>query len=246
MTIIVIASGKGGVGKTSIAVNMAITMSRILPGRRVALLDADLGLANANLIMGIQPAHNTKDIENGMTAEQVATERHGISLIAGESGAKQKTLESVRRMLKACIAISADVLVVDTSPGISDAMTEIIAVGDLVIVVSTPEITALTDSYQLLKYLIRSGKVKGELNLLMNKVGERDNGSSQATAVTDLCLNYLGRRVGQLGHIRRNQAVEQAIMEQRPFSIVDPGSKPSRDLENVCQTIIDKWEMNHG
>jgi len=246
MTIIVIASGKGGVGKTSIAVNMAIMMSRLMPMQRVVLLDADLGLANANLLMGIQPAYTTRNIEDGMTAEEIITERYGIGLIAGESGARQKTLESVRRMLRACMDVAADVMVIDTSPGISDAMTEIISAGDHVIVVSTPEITALTDSYQLLKYLIRSGKVEGELHLLMNKTGERDDGSSKAAAVTNLCRDYLGHKVDHLGSIRHSQAVEQAIMEQCPFAIADPGSNAAHDIGDICQTIIEKRGENHG
>ena len=158
--VITVTSGKGGVGKSNVSVNLAIQMSRM--GKKTVILDADFGLANIEIMLGIRPRYNLADMmfRGREVKDIICTGPEGIGFISGGSGLREMTnlnrdqiLSLVRMMYE--LDHYADVVIIDTGAGISDAVIELVASSSEVLLVATPEPTSITDAYALLKTLHR-------------------------------------------------------------------------------------------
>lgn len=159
--VITVTSGKGGVGKSNVSVNLAIQMSRM--GKKTVILDADFGLANIEIMLGIRPRYNLADMmfRGREVKDIICTGPEGIGFISGGSGLREMTnlnrdqiLSLVRMMYE--LDHYADVVIIDTGAGISDAVIELVASSSEVLLVATPEPTSITDAYALLKTLHRT------------------------------------------------------------------------------------------
>lgn len=226
--IIAVTSGKGGVGKTNLSVNLAATLAGMK--RRVILLDADLGLANADILCNVQPRYNLAHVVAGQRAisEVVTPVPAGFSLVAGASGlAKMADLhDSERRRIVTeleTLQDMADVVIVDTGAGIGRNVLAFTAAADQIVVVTTPEPTAITDAYAVLKVLVRCG-TEGKISVIVNQAHSRDEGKAVHERIAHVARQFLKTDVTFGGYVLADPAVGQAVRKRMPFVSAYPHS----------------------
>ncbi len=218
---IAITSGKGGVGKTNLSVNLSATLARM--GRRVVLMDADLGLANADILCNVQPRFNLAHVvANQRTLAEVITPvPAGFSLIPGASGlAKMADLaeEDRRRMVNdlESLSESADVLIIDTGAGIGRNVLSFTSSADHVVIVTTPEPTAITDAYAVMKVLVRCGTA-GKISIMVNMTRNREEARQVHERIASVARQFLKTDVTFAGYVVSDVAVQQAVRKRAPF-----------------------------
>lgn len=240
--IISIASGKGGVGKTNIAVNLAIALHEL--GQNVLLIDADLGLGNVNVILGNMPEYNLYHVIKGVKKmhEIVVDTEYGIRYIAGASGFSSLANLSGRGLNKLINSMDslndADIIIVDTGAGISDQVAYFWLSSDESIIVTTPEPTAVLDAFSVIK-VIASEDSKADIKILVNRVTK----PSQAKVVSDNIIsaskNYLNMNVKYLGYVFEDKTIPYSVSQQFPFYEYDNKCQASMSLHNIAKKIVD-------
>jgi flagellar biosynthesis protein FlhG len=242
--VIAVTSGKGGVGKSNFTVNLAIELSKL--GNRVMIFDADLGLANVDIIFGINPQFNlTHVIREEREIKDIITEtEYGVKLIASGSGVKElANLSNAQRerfiSQLADVEDMVDILLIDTGAGISKNTLSFIYASDYGIVVTTPEPTALMDAYGLIK-VVSLSKEAVPLKLIVNMVSSREEAKEIASRVILLSRRFLNTFVESLGCIFRDRAVLSSVMSQKPFSVLYPGSKATECVKEIALKISDR------
>lgn len=238
---IAITSGKGGVGKTSLAVNLGLLM--VKHGYRVALLDGDLGLANVDVLLGLTPKYTLRHVIEGQkelgeiilqdsTGLYVIPASRGVEALAQLDAAARGELLNRLGRLEGMI----DILLIDTAAGISPNVLSLILAADETIVVTVPEPTAITDAYAVIKVLSRH-RANARAGIVMNMV----EGSSQAEEVfaqlQRVIHRFLNVEVRFAGHVLRDECVGRAICEQRPFSICFPYARASRCVADLARSL---------
>lgn len=246
--IITVASGKGGVGKTSIAINLAIAFAKF--GREVIVMDADLGLANVNIVLGVIPKFNLYNVLKGQKTlrEIIVDTPQGIKIIAGASGFYQlANLEKEQKdnFVKSLEELDyADIVVVDTGAGVSDNVLSFVCAADEVIIVTTPEPTSITDAYGIIKS-IAARSPNSRLKLIVNRVSSVIEGKKVAERVINIANQFLNMRVENLGFVYEDELVRKAILRQQPFFFTDPKSRPSSCIEHIA-SVIEKVDTSEG
>ena len=240
--IIAVSSGKGGVGKTNLAVNLAIAYARI--GKRVIVLDADLGLANVNVILGVIPRYNLYHlIRKQKTMDDILLDTsYGIKIVAGASGfskianlAEEERLHFISELEQLA---EADILIIDTSAGVSSNVLSFIAAADDVVIVTTPEPTAITDAYGIIKIIATEvNNIDLCIKLVVNKVKSVTEARKVAERVINLAGQFLNLKVDYLGVIYEDAAVHHAVVKQRPFIVLDPKGKASICVEHLVSRL---------
>ena len=233
---IAISSGKGGVGKTNLAVNLAIALAR--EGRRVALLDADLGLANVDIVLGVAPTYDLSHVIAGHKRldEIVLRGPGGIDVYAGGSGVQDLANLSpwrVERFVRSLgeLDASLDVLLIDTGAGLSHTVTAFLLAVPEVILVTTPEPTAVADAYGVIKVL--AGRNPGaRVRLVVNMAQDRGQAEEVWRALNLVSQQYLAvpLRPELLGWIPFDLAVRRAVLQQVAFVLSAPGSRAAREV----------------
>ncbi len=225
---IAVTSGKGGVGKTNLAVNLAATLAAMR--RRVVLLDADLGLANADILANVQPRYNLAHVVAGQRtlAEVMVPTPAGFSLIAGASGlARMADLtEAERRRLVSqleTLRMSCDALIIDTGAGIGRNVLAFAAPADHIAVVTTPEPTAITDAYAVIKVLVRCGAT-GRMSVMVNQVRNREEARIVHERVASVARQFLQADITFGGYVVSDAAVQQAVRKRTTFVQQSPHS----------------------
>ncbi|AHC14603.1 MinD/ParA family protein [Salinispira pacifica] len=248
--IITVASGKGGVGKTNISTNLAIAYGKL--GKRVVLMDADLGLANVNVVLGIIPKYNLYHlIRKQKTMKDILMDtQYGIQLVAGASGfSKLANLSEEERnnFIKELTELSsADVIIIDASAGVNNNVLSFIAAADDAIIVTTPEPTAITDAYGIIKIIATEIDNLGlSLKLIVNRVSSVTEGKKVAERVTNIASQFLNLKVDYLGYVFEDTAVRDAVKKQKPFSILEPRSKASACVQQLVSRL-EKIEYREG
>ncbi len=235
--IITISSGKGGVGKTNVSTNLAICLAQM--GKEVVVMDADLGLANVNIMLGMIPKYNLYNVLKGQkTISEIITDTpEGIKIIAGASGFSQLADLNHEQKLNFVKDIEkldfADIVIVDTGAGISDNVLSFIMASNEAIIVTTPEPTAITDAYGIIK-TIGSKKKDVDIQLIVNRVQSAFEGKKVAERVIKIASQFLNMGVGNLGFIFEDPVVSKSVIMQRPFYSMDPKSKASRCIKDIC------------
>ncbi|AFG38131.1 MinD/ParA family protein [Spirochaeta africana] len=248
--IITVASGKGGVGKTNMSTNLAIAYGKI--GKKVVLMDADLGLANVNVVLGIIPKYNLYHlIRKQKTMQEIIMDtNYGIQIVAGASGfAKIANLTDEERnnFIQEISALSdADVIIIDTSAGVSSNVMGFIAAADEAIIVTTPEPTAITDAYGLIKIIATEVEDTNlGLKLVVNRVKSVTEGKKVAERVINIAGQFLNLKVDYLGYVYEDPIVQQAVLKQKPFTVLDPKSKAALSVQQLVSRL-EKVEFREG
>jgi len=243
--VITVTSGKGGVGKTNLSVNMALAFARL--GKKVVVMDADLGLANVNVMLNMIPKYNLYHvIKKQKTIREILVEtEYGISIVAGASGFSQIANmgeEDRKVFISELDSLSnADIIIIDTSAGVSSNVLDFIAAADDAVIITTPEPTAITDAYGIIKIIATE---YDSVNMGLKLVVNRAKGAAQAKGVADRMINIAGQflnlKLDYLGFIYDDISVSHAVLRQKPFMVVDPKCKAS-----ICvQHIVDRMDRN--
>lgn len=251
--VITVTSGKGGVGKSNTAINLAIQFRKM--GQKVIILDADFGLANIEIMFGAVPKHNLCDlIYQGKNIREIITWGpmdvgfiSGGSGIAGMSNLSREYLVYIIKNLAELDAI-ADVIIVDTGAGISDAVLEFLVASGEILLVTTPEPTSITDSYSLLKALNRHPRFSNEyskIKVIANRVDSMDEGRQLYTKLSTVVSRYLKLPLEFLGSVPQDKQLTRAVMQQMPVSLQNPGAASSVAYQKIAEMLMNK-EMNQA
>jgi len=237
---IAITSGKGGVGKTSIAVSLAIALAK--RNYSITLLDADLGLANVNVVLGIIPKYNLYHVIKGKKKleEIIIDVPEGIKIIAGASGFHQLANLDVKQreyFIKSLAELNADdYMIIDTGAGISQNVLSFLVASDEVIVITTPEPTSITDAYGTIKAIAANDPDK-TVKLLVNRAQTVTEAKKVAQRVINIAGQFLNIKVDNLGFIFDDLYVAKSIRNQKPFIVSYPKSKASTCVEIIADRI---------
>lgn len=244
--VITITSGKGGVGKSNTAINLAIQLKK--RGKRVVILDADFGLANIEIMFGTIPKHNLCDlIYQGKNITEIITWGpdeigfiSGGSGIAGLSNLSREYLTYIIQNLAQLDAI-ADVIIVDTGAGIAEAVMEFLVASGEIIVVTTPEPTSITDSYSLLKALNRHPRFSREnstIKVIANRVSGESEADSLFNKLNTVVTRYLSLPIEYLGSIPYDKMLSTAVMQQMPVSLAHPNARSAKAYEEIANRLM--------
>jgi flagellar biosynthesis protein FlhG len=226
---IAVSSGKGGVGKSNLAVNLAVAMSGL--GRKVCLLDADLGLANADVLCNLTPRLTLEHVVAGRCrlADAALLAPGGFRLIPGASGVARLAdmNERLRHELLLQLAVLervADVIIIDTGAGISANVLAFASAADSVVVVTTPEPTAITDGYGMIKAL--SGRTRQmNVQVVVNMAGARREGEEVFARLDKVSRTFLRRSLTYAGAVPADPVVSEAVRMQVPFVLYAPDAR---------------------
>jgi flagellar biosynthesis protein FlhG len=236
--VITIASGKGGVGKTNVSVNMALAYARV--GKKVVVMDADLGMANVHVMLNIIPQWTLYHvIRKQKTMKEIMVETaYGISIVAGASGfSKIANLDEEERQNfigELDTLSNADVIIIDTSAGVSSNLLDFIAAADDAVIVTTPEPTAIADAYGIIKIIATEiDSLNMRLKLVVNRVHSVAEAKKVSDRMTSIAGQFLNLKVDYLGFIYDDTAVSHAVLRQKPFMVLDPRCKASLCVQHI-------------
>ena len=240
--IITVTSGKGGVGKTNLSVNMALAFARL--GKKVVVMDADLGLANVNVMLGMIPKFNLYHvIKKQKTIREILVETdYGISIVGGASGFSQiaNMAEEDRKDFIAELETlsNADIIIIDTSAGVSSNVLDFIAAADDVIIITTPEPPAITDAYGIIKIIATEyDSLNMNLKLVVNRAKDAAEGKNVADRMINIAGQFLNLKVDYLGFIYDDPHVSGAVYKQKPFLVVEPKCKASISVQHIVERM---------
>lgn len=254
---VAVTSGKGGVGKTSIAVNLAILLARA--GRGVRLVDADFGLSNAEVLMGVAPVHTLEDVVRGSVdvADAWLECAEGVRLLSSGSGLEaMANLDGadVADIMRTVIgsASDGDIILFDTAPGIDDPVVSLLSLADEVLMVTTPEPTSITDTYAAIKVLLsgpafRSCPTGGEravrvpqITLVANCCSVPSQASAVADGLAGICNRFLGRSFDRYEYVPYDPSVGRAIQRQRPLAVISSHAPAASWLRRVAIKVAER------
>jgi len=238
---IAVTSGKGGVGKTSLTTNLAILLAR--SGRRVLVFDADLGLANIDVLLGLAPRYHLHHVLQGIKSieEIVITGPEGIRIVTGGSGILELAHLSEEKR-ETCLADlpklagMADIILFDTGAGLSPNVLAFVLAADEVLVVTTPEPTAIADAYAMIK-VISQRSPDADLKLIVNMASSSKEAGDIAEKIISVSRQFLSVQVGYLGYLPVDPNVGKAVRRQQALSISFPGSLATHQIAAIARGL---------
>lgn len=240
---IAVASGKGGVGKTNVVANLAIAIKRL--GRDVMILDADLGLSNIDVLLHLAPRHNIQHVLSGEKAlrDIVVNGPHGIRILPASSGVQELTRLDEFQRLRILEEFSvfdndADVLLIDTAAGISENVAFFCIAAQEIVVVTSPEPTAITDAYALIKVLFTRYQEKG-FNVLVNSARSSAEAMEVFRRLSLAAEKFLNVSLNYLGFIPFDEFVPKAVMDQKAFIDIYPNSPASQRIMEIASKVLE-------
>jgi len=248
--VVAITSGKGGVGKTNIAVNLGILCAR--GNKRVMVMDVDLGLANIDLILDLNAQFNlshviagTKRISeiiiNGPGGLLIVPGASGIARLADLSDGERTRLVNDLKMLEQ----QADLIFVDTAAGIGKNTINFAVAADEVVVVTTPEPTAITDAYATIKTIIR-GKGHGRIRLVVNMARSKQEATRVADRIVSVVRQFLRVEIDRLGFVLADENVQTAVRRRRPFALEFPSTPATYCLRALSGQYTNQAPAAHS
>ena len=241
--VISVSSGKGGVGKTSFAVNFAIALSRL--GKRVLIIDADFGLANIDVMLGVSVVHDLSSVISGeQDIRDVITEgHHGVKFISGGSGVYELiSLDEARvaRLVSQMCRLEdiADIILLDTGAGLSDVVLRVVRSSDEAFVITTPEPTAIMDAYALIKTVNRF-EDSPKLRLIVNLVNSNKEGNEMLNGFVRVVKKNMQLDLSKTGFILRDPSVALAVKSQVPLLVGYPDSPAAQNIQLIASKYLD-------
>ena len=232
--VIAVTSGKGGVGKTSLVVNLSIALTKM--SQRVAIFDADLGMANVEILLGLNPSGSLYDILYGnKTINEIIFEGQcGYRIVSGGSG-----IQGRERLIEALSYFNdcTDFVFIDTGAGISRNVLGFVAAAEEVIVVVTPEPTSITDAYSMIKVL-STYKVHPGVGIVVNRASNEEEALLTASKIAAVTKRFLQIKVNHIGSVCEDRVVGQAVKDQCPFILRKPDAVASSGLQAVARALL--------
>ena len=243
--VITVTSGKGGVGKSNLAINLAISLSRL--GKKVVVLDADFGLANIEVMLGIRPQYNLSDLMfRGKSLSEIITAGpENVGFISGGSGIREMTSLTKEQLINLSSRLSeldrqTDVVIIDTGAGISGNVMEFVVLSGEVLLIATPEPTSITDAYALLKTLNYQPEFTREhchIKLIANKVRNEKDGRELFEKLSVVADKFLNISLEYMGAVPSDNNMNKAVMKQQPLSVAYPNSQAARAIDDMARII---------
>ncbi len=239
--IITIASGKGGVGKTNFTINLGILLQKM--GYKVLIIDADLGLGNVDIMLGLSSPYNLSHIVfNGIDIQEVIIEGpSGIMILPGGNGLlelanlKPRQLDKfIRELTK--LESMVDIILIDTGAGLSANNIKMILAANEVILITTPEPTSLMDVYGVVKIVSKIDRNR-HFNLVMNKVDNINEANNNIKNIQKAGKRFLNVEISTLGLLDNSSIVSKSVKDQRPFVLDYPHSKISKQLNSIVNSL---------
>ncbi len=240
--VITITSGKGGVGKTNVTINLALALSKM--GMKVVILDVDFGLANIDVLFGIVPKHTLLDlIHDEKSIFEVLTDGpDNIKFLSGGSGVEELIRLDRKQLRKFVSNISLldklfDVILIDTGAGLHQNVMSFIMAADEIILVTTPEPTSITDAYALVKMVSRRDRKK-RIQILVNKAESIKEADEIANKLTVVSEKFLSLRLLKLGYILYDDTVTKSVKMQKPFSLYNPKCQAAKNIGEIAEKLF--------
>jgi flagellar biosynthesis protein FlhG len=247
---IAVASGKGGVGKTNVVANLAISMSKL--GKQVMIVDADLGLSNIDALLHLSPNHNIQHLLNGgMKLKDIVVEGpHGIQIIPASSGVQELIALDDYQRLKLLEEFDAydddiDVLLIDTAAGISEDVAFFCNAAQEIIIVTSPEPTAITNTYALIKVLYTRYQER-DFHLLVNSAKDADEAFEVFRRISLAAEKFLSISLDYLGYLPFDESVHSAVRAQKAFVDMFPRKAISKRIREIAKRFLDRPERVKG
>lgn len=244
--VIAVTGGKGGVGKSNVSVNLAISLAEM--GRRVVVMDADLGLANLDVLLGLTTSHTLEDVLEGSCSLRDVLVRGpaGIRIVPASSGIQRMTQLSTMEHAGVINAFSEigddiDVLIVDTAAGISESVVSFLRASQEILLVVCDEPTSITDCYALIKLMNRDYGVY-RFRVLANMVKSPQEGKHLYDKLSRVTERFLDVALQYVGSIPYDEAVRKAVQRQKAFVEAYPRAKASLALKAIAQKV-DNWPL---
>ncbi len=247
--VIAVTGGKGGVGKTNFSVNLSIALAEMR--RKVVLLDADLGLANVDILLGIKAQYNLSDVLSGEVElrDILVTGPAGIKVVPASSGVQQMSSLSPQEhgaLINAFADLSnqLDVLVVDTAAGISDTVVSFVRASQEVVVVVCDEPSSITDAYALIKLLNREYNMY-RFRVVANMTRTLQEGRNLFIKLNTVCERFLDVSLQYVGHVPFDENVRLAVQKQKALLEFAPRSKAALAIRAIAEKV-DEWPLPSG
>ncbi|MGG7176563.1 MinD/ParA family protein [Clostridium paraputrificum] len=245
--IITVTSGKGGVGKSNFVVNVGIALQK--QGKKVLIFDADIGMGNDDVLMGVYPRYNIFDLIKGKNINEILVEGPcGIKLLPGGSGLNQvEDLQDEERRIfleKLQSLDGFDYILMDTGAGINRSVLAFISCSEEVIVITTPEPTSLTDAYSLIK-AVNHFKIKDKARVVVNRAFTKDEGQETFNKFKRAIDRFLSVKVSYLGCILDDRKLVQGVREQVPFVLSYPHSDAAKSIQDITKLLIGEQSTNN-
>lgn len=238
--IITISSGKGGVGKTNFTVNLGIALAKL--GKKVTIIDADLGMANVDVLFGIVTKFNLSNVIKGEIAvqESIVKGPYDINIISGGSGIMDLIDLDMNQLEKLIHTLSyfntiSDYILIDTGAGLSKSVLSFVDAASDVILVITPDPTSITDAYALIKNIANDDQKK--IKLIINRVESNEEGDEVYNKLDQAVTKFLSRELENLGYIFEDSNLKKAIRKQIPLLEAYPRAIASKGIENIAYNL---------
>jgi flagellar biosynthesis protein FlhG len=237
-----VTSGKGGVGKTTVICNLAIALAEL--GKRVCVIDGDLGTANIDIMLNLPPKYNLSDVVSGNRhiLEAVIEGPKGIIVLPGSSGLQEITElkdDDFERLLRQFQILEryTDIMLIDTSSGLSRSVTNFIVAANQAVLVTAPDPPAITDAYALVKVLARAG-YQVPMKVVVNKVRSPQEAIDVADKMVFAAKHFLQYEISAIGHVTDDELVERSVREQVAVVERYPKTMAAQDLHNLAATLL--------
>ncbi|BEP29358.1 MinD/ParA family protein [Helicovermis profundi] len=243
--IIAITSGKGGVGKTNFTVNLAIALSQM--GKKVSIIDADLGLANIDVVMGIVPKYTLSSVIKGdkKIQEIVTITSEGIKVVSGGSGVRDLVNlkeEEIEKLIKSLSVLNeeSDYILIDTGAGIGDSVLSFIKSASDVILIVTPDPSSITDAYAVVKNIFN---YENNVKVVVNRVDSNKEGQEVFEKINRASLKFLNKPLENIGYIYEDSSVKKSSIIQKPFILNTPNSLASKGIGLIAYNLVNNSKL---
>jgi len=236
-----VTSGKGGVGKSFITTNLATTLAK--QGKKVLVADCDLGLANIDIMLGINPTLTLKDVVFGTLhlKDVIVPTKGGFDLIPASSGVRemaQLLFEKIQMIKEMLLEIEGyDIILLDTGAGISEVVLQFNLLAEQNIIVINRELTSLTDAYAMVKVMYQVFSSQS-FSIITNNIKDEKEGSGIFKNINTICQRFLGFPLHYLGHVVQDDAVGKAILKQEMAVLAFPQSRISANFSQIAKAIL--------